>query len=211
MLTRLKITWKYKVWLLLAFVSCSPDTVDYGFGNYYVEIVTALGGNAFLLDTGQTIYDSNQTAEQSFESGDRVYLYFSYGNTFSDPVTVHRAAKIFSDALKPMSEETLSQQANDPLRFESAWIGSHYLNLHLYIEYRSSAHKIALVVDEEQVNDSEIHLYLRHDKNNDAPGYPTSVYASYDLSKVLDEPQGDRDLIVHFNTNDGNKTCTFKY
>ena len=209
---RLKINWKCKLWLLLALASCSPDVVDYGFGNYYVEFATALENHAFLLDDGQTIYDSNETAGKSFASGDRVYLYFSYGNTLSDPVTVHAISKIFSDTLKTMPEETIFQQANEPVRLESVWIGSRYLNLHLYIEYRSTAHKITLVADEEQVNDSEVHLYLRHDSKGDAPGYPTTVYASYDLSKVLGEPQGDRDLLVHFNTTtDGNKTCILKY
>ena len=212
MLTRLKINWKCKLWLVLALVSCSPDAVDYGFGDYYVEIVTALGDNAFRLDKGQTIYDSNETAKQSYSSGDRVYLYFSYGNTPSDPVTIHAAAKIFSDALKSISAETLSQQANDPVRFESAWIGSHYLNLHIYFEYHSQAHKIALAIDEKRVDDAEIHLYFRHDTNNDAPGYLTSLYVSFDLSKVLGQPRGDRDVLVHFNTtNYGDKTCIFKY
>ena len=212
MLTRLKINWKCKLWLALALVSCSPDAVDYGFGDYYVEIVTALGDDAFRLDNGQTIYDSNKTAKQSFLFGDRVFLYFSYGNNPSDPIKIHASAKIFSDVLKSMSKANLSQQANEPVRLESAWMGSHYLNLRLYFEYRSQAHKIALSVDEKQVEDAEIHLYFRHDTKNDPPGYPTSVYASFDLSKVLGEPQGDRKVLVHFNTtNYGDKTCTFKY
>ena len=210
--TRLKINWKYKLWLVLALASCSPDVVDYGFGDYYVEIVTALENNTFRLDSGTILYDSNKTAEKTFAAGDRVYLYFSYGDTPSEPITVHAASKIFSDALKPMTEEAIDQQANVPVRLESAWVGSHYLNLHCYIEYRSKAHKITLVVDEEKADDLELHLYLRHNDNDDIPGYPTSIYASYDLSDVLGEPQGDRSLLVHFNTtNYGNKIYTFKY
>ena len=213
MLTRLKINWKYKVWIFfLALLSCSEKTVDYGFGEYYVEIVTALEDNAFRLDSGQTVYDSNKTAKNSFTSGDRVYLYFSYGNTLSDPITVHGASKIFSDALKTASKETISQQTSDPFYFVSSWIGGNYLNLHLYFEFRSQAHKLSLVVDEKQINDSEIHLYLRHDINGDAPGYPTSVYASFNLSTVLGVPKGERNLFVHFNTtNYGDKIFTFKY
>jgi len=210
---RLKISWKYKLWLLLALVSCSPaPVVDYGFGEYYVEIVTALGEDAFLLDNGQTIYDSHKTAKKSFDAGDRVFLYFSYGNNPSDPITVHRASKIFSDTLRTVSEDAMPQQADDPIRLESAWIGSHYLNLRFYFEFHSKPHRISLMMDETQVDDSEIHLYFLHDRNNDNPGYPTLVYASYDLSNLLRVPQGDRVLFVHFNTsNYGNKTCIFKY
>ena len=218
MLTRLKINWKFK-FVGVAFVaaliatSCTPDkVVDYGYGEYYVEIVTALENNAFRLDNGQTIRDSNKTAQKTFASGDRVYLYFSYGNTPSDPITVHGASKIFSDVLKTASEETISQQTSDPVRFISAWIGSYYLNLHFYFDYRSTAHKIGLVVDEKRVDDSEIHLYLRHDKSGDAPGYPTAIYVSFDLRKVLGEPQGNRSLFVHSNTtNYGNKISILNY
>ena len=223
MLTQLKISWKsvrssvgaplVSALLLLFLLSCSPaDEVDYGFGEYYVEIVTALENNAFLLDQGRTIYDSNKTARQSFAAGDRIYLYFSYGKTLSDPITVHGAAKVFSDVLKTMAKEAIAQETNDPIQFVSAWIGSYYLNMDFYFEYRSVAHKIDLVIDEKWMDDSEIHIYFRHNKNGDAPGYPISVYASFDLSKVLGEPQGDRTLFVHFDTgNYGNKTCTFKY
>jgi hypothetical protein len=193
--------------------SCtSSDFVDYGFDKYYVEIVTALDDNVFLLDTGQTVYDSNQTAGQLFTSGDRVYLSFSYGKNPSDPITVHGAARIFSDTLKTASENDISQSANDPVRFESAWVGGHYLNLKFYMEYHSATHKIALLANKNQADDQEIHLYFTHDRNNDVPGYPTVVYASFDLRKVLNEPQGNRTLLVHFRTtNYGNKTCTFKY
>ena len=219
--TRLKINWKsvktvvgsVLLSLSLALPSCSSiDEVDYGFGEYYVEIVTALENNAFRLDKGQTIYDSNKTAKQSFVSGDRVYLYFSYGNTLSDPITVHGASKIFSTGLKTMPKETIFQETNEPVRFVSAWIGSHYLNLYFFFEYYPEAHQLALAIDEKWMDDSEIHLYFQHHKSSDSPGYPSSIYASFDLSEVLGEPQGDRSLFVHLDTsNYGNKTCTFKY
>ena len=219
MLIRLKINWKFNFLLVVvgatltvALPSCADKTVDYGYGEYYVEIVTALDNHSFRLDNSTIIHDSNKTAKQTFASGDRVYMYFSYGNTPSDPIKVHGASKIFSDALKTVKEETIPQQTDDPVHLVSSWIGSYYLNLYFYFEYRYKAHKISLVIDEERVDDSEIHLYFRHDLNGDASGYPSPVYASFDLSKVLGEPQGDRNLFVHFNTtNFGNKIYTFKY
>jgi hypothetical protein len=215
----LQISWKSKsvqsltfaLWLTSFLLNaCSSDNVDYGMGEYYVEIATALGDDAFLLDTGQTLRDSK--AAYSFAPGDRVYLSFSYGATPSDPIKVHGVAKIFSDTLKAVKEDALAQYKKDPIRFESAWIGSHYLNLKFYMEYRSEAHRLALLIDETQTNLQEIHLFFSHDNNNDAPGYPTALYASYDLSKILGEPQGDRTLFVHFNTtNYGNKIYTLNY
>jgi hypothetical protein len=197
----------------LSLVSCHTDpVVDYGFGEYYVELATVVDDHVFLLDNGQTVYDSNRTANLSLAAGDRVYLSFSYGKSLSDPITVHGAAKIFSHTLNAVPEETLSKQPNDPIRFESAWIGSSYLNLHIYLEYRSETHKIALLTDKDSVNGSEVHLYLLHDKNNDAAGYWISLYASFDLSQTLGEPRGDRTLYVHFNTaGSGPAIYTFKY
>jgi hypothetical protein len=212
MATLLKINWKCNLWLVCALVACSPETVDYGMGEYYAEIVTALENNAFLLDTGQTIRDHNKTARQSFAPGDRVYLSFSYEKDPPDAVKVHGAKKIFSDTLQITPESAIHQQKNDPIRLESAWIGSRYLNLKFYMEYHSEAHKIALLTDAEHRSDPEIHLYFRHDKNNDAPGYLTPIYASYNLAEILGEPQGMQTLFVHFNTtNYGNKTCTLPY
>jgi hypothetical protein len=200
--------------LLLSIIAAcdSEPAIDYGMGEYYVEMVTAVGNDAFLLDNGRTIRDSNKTAKRSFVAGARVYLSFSYGESPDDPITVHGAFQIFSSILKTMPETTLSQQKQDPIRLESVWLGSHYLNLKFYMEYRSTAHKLSLLADEKLFLTPETHLYFSHDKNNDSPGYSTAIYASFDLGEILGEPQGDRTLLVHFNTtNDGNKIYTFKY
>jgi hypothetical protein len=81
------------------------------------------------------------------------------------------------------------------------------------MEYKSEAHKVFLIIDEAQVNNREIALYFRHDANNDTlPGYLSPVYLSCNLSKALGEPQGDRKLLINFNTtNYGNKTYKFEY
>jgi hypothetical protein len=191
-------------------LSCTPQPVDYGLGEYYVEIVTALGDNAYRLDSGETIYAVRKETDKPFEAGDRVYLTFSYLDNHS--VRLHGASKIAQGDLKALSGEEIQQQADDPIRLVSAWTGSYYLNLQFYMEYNSQSHKIALVTHEWNVNEPEVDLFFRHDPNNDPPGYPAKVYVSYDLSKVLGEPQGNRIIRIHFNTiNYGNKTCQFKY
>jgi hypothetical protein len=190
--------------------SCD-SVVDYGLGEYYVELATALDEPAFRLDNGHTVYDSHRTAGQSFASGDRIYLNFSYGASPSDPITVHGAAKIFSDTLRTQPADQLSQQKNHPIRFESAWTGSHYLNMKFYIEYRSQTHKIALLTDEALTNNPEIHLYFTHDKTNDTAGYWTPLYASFDLSRILGQPLGNRTLSVHVNTPTADNIYTITY
>jgi hypothetical protein len=219
----LKINWNCKALAALAsacgvalllstLVACSSDpVVDYGMGEYYVELATALGNNDFLIDSGQTLHDSNKTAQRTFSAGSRVYLSFSYNETPDDPITVHGIAPIFSDYLKTATQTVLSQQKKDPIRLESVWIGRHYLNLKFYMEYRSASHKLALLMDEQETPNPEAHLHFAHDKNNDAAGYPTSLYASFRLNDILGEPQGTRTLHIHFNTDKGEKIFTFNY
>jgi hypothetical protein len=196
--------------ICLFFTSCEKEAVDYGLGEYYVEIVTALNDNAFRLDTGKTIYNTNKETYKDFKEGDRVYLNFSYLE--NDQIAIHGASKISSGELKAVAQNDFAGYADDPVRLESAWLGSHYLNILFYMDYKSVKHTIALITGELQKNDPEVNLYFRHDKKDDPAGYPTKVYVSFDLSKVLGEPQGDRTVHVRFNTtNYGDKTCEFKY
>ncbi|MDR0682761.1 MAG: hypothetical protein LBG15_13090 [Dysgonamonadaceae bacterium] len=193
--------------------SCSDlDSFDYGLGAYYVEIVTATEKNVFLLDTGKEIRNVGGKNSADFETGDRVYLVFSYTEETKGEIEIHSSTKIFQKDPDIVQKEEIAKYANDPVSFQSAWIGSHYLNLHFYIEYKSIPHKIFLIMEESQANDKEIKLYFRHDAGNDTPGYPSPVYTSFNLSGALGEPQGDRILLINFNTtNYGDKVYKFKY
>jgi hypothetical protein len=193
--------------------SCSDSTsVNYNLGAYYVEIATAQGEHVFLLDTGNSVRNVGRKNEGTFATGDRVYLVFSYVDGKTGEIEIHSSAKIFQKDLNVVRREDISNYANDPVVFESAWIGGHYLNLRIYMEYKSEAHKVFLIMDESQVNSGEIKLYFRHDVNNDAPGYLSPVYISCNLGKALGEPRGEQTLLINFNTtNYGDKTYKFKY
>jgi hypothetical protein len=201
------------LFLLLFLSSCSDSaSFDYGFGAYYVEIVTAVEKNVFLLDTGKEIRNVNEKNNAAFEPGDRVYLIFSYMEGKKDEIEIHSSTKIFQKDPDVVQKGEIANYANDPVSFRSAWIGSHYLNLHFYIEYKSESHKIFLIMEESQANDKEIKLYFRHDVNSDASGYLSPVYASFNLNDALGEPRGDRILLINFNTtNYGDKVYKFKY
>ena len=204
--------------LLFLFSSCEKDTVDYGLGEYYKEIATVLEENyTYLLDNGETLYEINPRNNASYETGRRVLLIYSYigeKTTTSAPqaITVHGASAIAQGKLKAVSKEELATFDNHPIRMESIWIGSHYLNLRFYLEYKSEAHTIALLCDENDLDKKEINLYFKHDTNNDPPGYFSSMQTSFDLSQVLGEPKGDRTLLVNIQTdNYGNKDYQFNY
>ncbi|MCL1936962.1 MAG: hypothetical protein FWF52_01020 [Candidatus Azobacteroides sp.] len=200
------------LFFFLFFACTSSDSVDYGLGEYYVEITTALGDNAFLLDSGKTIQSVGGETGRSYEAGDRVFLNFSYIEGSADQITIHASAKIVLGTLTPVEEKDIEAFANDPIRLESAWIGDHYLNLRIYMEYQSEKHKIGLFTDKERLDQPEIIVYFLHDANNDPPGYPTSLYLSFDLEGALGEPEGNKILQIHFNTtNYGQKIYELNY
>ena len=200
------------IFALLLLGACEDDSVNYGLDKYYTEIATTLNPGTFLLDNGKTVYSIENGNFPDLESGQRVYLRFSYLEDDSNQITIHSCSKISQGVLTAIPSQEISALANDLIRFESAWIGSHFLNIQFYMEYKSETHQITLAIDETNVNDEEVNLYFRHDKKEDAPGYPVLVLVSYDLSEVLGEPKGDRKLSINFNTsNYGDRNFQYIY
>ena len=191
--------------LLFLFSSCEKDTVDYGLGEYYKEIATVLEAHTYRLDNGETLYEANPRNSTPHEDGQRISLTYSYlgeKTTISVPqaITVYGASAIAQGKLKAVSKEELETFDNHPIRMESIWIGSHYLNMRFYLEYKSEVHTIALLCDESDLDKKEINLYFKHSTNNDSPGYFSLMQSSFNLSQVLGEPQGDRILFVNIQT-----------
>jgi len=204
--------------LLLLFSSCEKDTVDYGLGEYYREIVTALEEEyTYQLDNGETLYEVNPRSNTPYETGQRISLTYSYlgektSTSAPQGIVVHGASPIAQGTLKAISKEELETFTNHPIRMESIWIGSHYLNMRFYLEYKSETHTIALLCDENDLDKKEITIYFKHDTNNDPPGYFSSMQTSFDLSQVLGTPKGDRTLHINIQTsNYGNKNYQFNY
>jgi hypothetical protein len=168
--------------------------------------------HAFLSDTGESLYEVEAKNHKSYDTGQRVLLTYSYSEktaaSYDRAIFVHSSSSIALGELKPLDQKEIDRLPNDPVRLESVWIGSHYLNLRFYMDYKSETHGVKLVCDPNEPNK----IYFRHDNNNDPPGYPVFILISFDLSKVLDKPQGDRSLYINLNTNNyGNKTYELKY
>ena len=206
--------------IFIAFIfilfSCEDKTVDYGLDVYYVELVTAQNDNEFLTDHGKKIVATANENKKTYASGDRVLLnYTLLSSTASDDsykVRINGSVKI------PLGKITLSNDSNinsaqrEPVLLESVWIGSHYLNMQFYFNYKSATHKIALLADSTSIKSDTLRMYFIHDTNNDPPGYPTHVYLSFDLADVLGPPGNARNISVQVNTsNYGDKVYGFEY
>jgi len=194
--------------------SCKEKTVDYGLDTYYVEIVTAQGGNRFLADNGKALVVTEN--QKTFSSGDRVLLnYTLLSSTASGGdwnVRINGSAKIPLGKLVLTNDSTVKASPRDPVRLESVWLGSNYLNMQLYINYLSATHKVGLIADSTLLQSDTLRLYFSHDTNNDPLGYPAHTYLSFDLKDVLGSPLKTRPILVQINTsNYGNTTYEFEY
>jgi len=195
--------------------SCEDKTVDYGLNEYYVEIVTAQNENAFLLDNGKIITATDNENNKQYTSGDRVLLNYTLltTNTSGDySVRINGSAKIPQGKLTLSDEASINSFLKEPILLESVWLGSHYLNMQFYLNYKSEAHKIGLFADSTRLKSDTLKMYFTHDINNDPSGYPSHTYLSFDLREVLGDPGKARPISVQINTsNYGNKTYEFEY
>ncbi len=241
MLTRLKIIWKQRIsrrvdkWTsrqvninlltcllvylstCLLFLSCSKDKVVYDIGEYKVDLATVQtnsNNQSFLLDNNTLLL--NKGFINNLEAGQRVLLNYSYLEDLSPGydyvIKVNGISAVTQGQLSEVSPITIDTITNVPIHLESVWLGSHYLNVSFYMNFYSKKHTIALITGKTQIQEKNISIYFCHNDNNDSPGVTRCVITSFDLSNVLGEPVGDRQLTVNLNSgNYGEKDYSFIY
>jgi hypothetical protein len=197
-------------------ISCENDKVDYGYDKYYEEIVTAMGKNVFLLDDGKKILSTNENEKLNLQSGDRVLIHYTLlpetESGYDQVVRLNGASKIPQGKLKLVSEKDIKAAVKEPVHLESAWLGSHYLNLQMYMNRYSEAHTIGLLADSTQLSNDTLRIYFEHNPNNDSAGYPVHFFLSFDLENVLGKPENTKNIAVNINTdNYGTKIYELKY
>lgn len=197
-------------------ISCENDKVDYGFDKYYEEIVTAMEKNVFLLDDGKKILNTKENEKLIFQSGDRVLINYTLlpetKSGYDQVVRLNGASKIPQGKLKLTDGKDIESSIKAPVHLESVWLGSHYLNLQMYINRKSEAHTIGLLADSTQLSNDTLRIYFEHNPNNDLVGFPVHFFLSFDLENVLGKPGNKKNIAVHINTdNYETKIYKFKY
>ena len=190
--------------------------IDYGLDKYYVEIVTAQNENEFLSDDGKMIVAMPGDKKRTYAFGDRVLLNYTLlspttsGNNY--PVRINGSAKVPLGKLALSDESSIRSAANEPILLESVWLGSHYLNMQFYLNYKSVTHSIGLLADSTRLESDTLRVYFTHNTNNDPLGYPHHAYISFNLKDLLGAQGNARPVSVQINSsNYGNKTYEFEY
>jgi hypothetical protein len=215
----MKKTGKYLLsCFILFFFSCEEGVVvDYGYDKYYEELATATNEKeVFLLDNGKILFNPNPDADNSFKNNDRVFLHYSLlpetKTAYDQTIRINFSSKIPLGKLTSANKKEITDAPAIPVHFESVWIGSHYLNMQLYINRFSEAHSIGLLADASSLQSDTIRIYFKHDNKKDTPGYPAHLILSFDLEELLGNPEHEKNLLLNIVTdNYGDKTYKLNY
>jgi hypothetical protein len=194
--------------IILLLNSCDDGSYDYGLDRYYEEIVTVVESNVFLLDDGKTLFSTTGISKK-IEEGERLLLHYTLLNnqtgSYDYTVRINGYASVTAGSLKALPQEDIISLKDDPVLFESLWIGSHFLNMQFYFNFHSETHSVGLVVDKLLLDADPIEIRFKHDTNNDLVGFPVHMYLSFDLKNVLGEPQQDKRIRIFVNTSNYGK------
>ena len=201
--------------ILFSLLGCEDYSHDYGFDRYYEEIVTVLEKKVFLLDNGQTLLSTTELRNPA-KDGERVLLHYTLlpeqTTGYDHTVRINGAGSVANADLEAVAPDSVRLMKNEVVRLESLWIGSHFLNMQFYIDYHSKAHSIGLVADRLSLDADPVEIYFKHDPNDDPKGFPSHLYASFNLKDVLGTPQRNKNIRIHINTsNYGEKTYDLVY
>lgn len=166
--------------LLILLFSCT-ETIDYGLGDYRVELVTIVenvGGRFYQLDNQDSLLP-DVSVNSSLKSGSRALLNYNIAaqkGSKSYNIKVNSAIATNTGSIKIWTNNL----PDDPLRIDGVWLKGDWLNLRLAFSYHTMRHSIDLFRRPSLLNDT-LFLDLRHSKNGDNEGYFINTYVSFNL------------------------------
>ena len=203
-----KLPTTYLTLLLLLLLGCN-DEVDYGIGEYRVDLVKVISGSEFsLLNNDETLLRSSNSL-RSYKEGDRILLNYSYSES-GNFVKINTATTVFCDTIIDLSK--VKNIGNDALTLENCWLGLNYLNITCSFDYYKEKARVALILERTSIDNKTCYLSFRYDKNEDTSGSLRRLYASFDLEELLGKPKGEKKIIVSFNASNYEKDkCSFEF
>ena len=187
--------------LLLPAAGCEkePKRLD----DYFVDFATVKkegAGYRFLLDNGRLLIPKE--TDYTGNEGQRVIL--NYVPWQGDTVKINYITDIFTGVVQ--SDGFPERYVKDPVKIQSIWVGGDYLNMIIEVEYHSKPHKVALFRD---LSSPTVDLWFSHSRENDPPGYPQMMYASFLLSSLRTQNGVSTPFRVFIRTRDGLRDMQF--
>jgi hypothetical protein len=184
------------------------DSID----TYRMDWIKVVSDGVFtLLNRQETrLYDTGTTAIKSLKTGERAIINYAFtdgqSSGFERNIKINSVYPVICGDLKILTAQEVDKLENDPIVFESVWMGRNYLNISFYIDVRDRQHAIGLVKSPSPYpgDINALYLLFRHGRNGDRPGSRKKVYASFDLGNLMDDT--DKRIIININpSNDRNQ------
>lgn len=196
-----KILLFWIVFLLLSAAGCEeePQRLD----DYFVDFATVKKSDntyRFQLDNQRLLIP--RETDYSGQEGQRVVL--NYVPLKGDTVKIYAVRNILTGAVQ--SEGFPGKLVRDPVKIQSIWVGGDYLNMIIEAEYHSEPHRVALLRD---ITSPTVDLFFSHSRENDPPGYPQIMYASFLLSSLRIEKPSPVSFRLFIQTYDGLREISF--
>lgn len=163
--------------LAIWFFGCgkSPNRLD----DFRVDFATVLktgDSYRFQLDNNKILIP-NEVKNYDGKTGQRVLL--NYIIRENDAIEIRSINDIFTGKIE--TEGYPEKLVREPVKIQSVWVGGDYLNMILEIEYHSKPHSIAVL---QNTQSATTDVYFSHARNDDPPGYPKMMYASFSLASL---------------------------
>ncbi|WP_294083824.1 hypothetical protein [Proteiniphilum sp. UBA5384] len=168
------------LFLFFLLPGCEKESVR--MDSYFVDFATVLVENSnfrFRLDNGRVLIPE-KVNNFSAEEGQRVII--NYVPIEENMIRINYVTAIFTGTIQ--SDGFPENYSDDPVNIQSVWVGGDYLNLIIETEYYNAPHRVSLL---RNPSSSSIDLYFSHSLNNDPPGYPKKMYASFLLSDLRNQ------------------------
>lgn len=118
----------------------------------------------------------------------------------SGPVTVKGYGLIVNGTLAETEGESVDGWDRDPVYLLSAWRAGKYLNLHARLPYDENPRAFTLAMPRIQADRSYPDIYLEHALAADVTTFSRAYYASFDISRLIDDPDV-KGFTLHLNNS----------
>lgn len=118
----------------------------------------------------------------------------------SGAITVRGYGTIVNGELSTTEDTEPAGWNRDPVYLLSAWRAGRYLNIHARLPYDENPRDFALVMPETQSDRSYPDIYLVHALSADVTTFSRAYYASFDISRFIDDP-GVNGFTLHLNNS----------
>lgn len=200
------------------FSACNDDDVvvirSSGYKSWFTVKVTDDGSYYFLHDKGKTFLPVSGL-KYAPEKDHRAYVYYQVtlhedSKEYNYPIIVHHMDTILSKSIaEDLKDQNKSVYGDDPVHIDRMWVGADFLNIRFSTYWGGhKAHFVNLVAENEE---NPYELRFRHNAYDDPKRSWGYGWVAFDLSTLPVSEDGEIELTIQVQTDEGLKEKTFTY